>query len=81
MVGSVNNGYQSKLDQAMADTMRAWWEGLSKEELLTYMAEQPQIDANFIRQMLSNANCIMGIGVKFSMTSKEALSDFHSDRG
>lgn len=81
MVKSEGTGYQSKLDEAVANTMKAWWDSLSKEELLTYMAEQPGIDANFIRRMLADANCVMGIGVKFSMTSKEAISNFHAEQG
>ncbi len=78
MVEAKNAGYVSKLDQSLANTMREWWEGLSKEDLLTYIAEQPQITADFIRQMLANENIVMGIGVKFHMTSKEAISDFHA---
>ena len=80
MMKANNTGYQSKFDQAVETAMKEWWDGLSKEDLLTYMAEQPGIDANFIRSMLANANCVMGIGVKFSMTSKEAVSNFHADQ-
>lgn len=80
MVKPENSNYESKLNQAVSATMREWWDGLSKEDLLTYMAEQPQITADFIRQMLANENCVLGIGMMFSVTAKEARSNFHADQ-
>ncbi len=81
MVASNNSsGYDTKLNQAFSSAMKDWWDGLSKEELLTYLAEQPGITADFLRQMLANENVVMGIGVKFSVNSKEAASNFHADR-
>lgn len=80
MVKTENSSYESKLDQIMAQSMQTWWESLSKEELLTYMMEQPQITADFIRQMMANENCVMGIGVKFSMNAKDAKANLHVDQ-
>lgn len=80
MVEPKNTTYESKLDQVLQQGMREWWNSLSKEELLTYIMEQPQITADFIRQMLSNENCLMGFGVKFHMATNEVKANLHVNR-
>lgn len=70
--------YAEKMDQALTDTVAKWWAGLSKNELLTYLAEQPSITADDIRDMLANVNCLMKFEVNFTVMNRDATADFHT---
>lgn len=74
------NEYATKLDKGFTQAVEAWWNGLSKHEVLTYLDEQPTITADQIREMLANENCTLSFGVQFSVASKEAYTDFQQDK-
>lgn len=78
----VNNGssYSSKLDAIMAKAYTDWWTGLSKEEILKYLADQQDITADKLRQMIGNMNSVLGFDTKFSTRTFDALVDFRTDR-
>lgn len=71
--------YASKMDNVLTQAVRGWWEGLSKEELLSYLAEQPTISADNIRAMIGNMNCVLAFDVRYSSASGDAATDFHRE--
>ena len=44
--------YATKMDNVLRRVVAEWWDSLSKEELLTYLLEQPSITADHIRHAL-----------------------------
>jgi len=77
-INSNNNNYASKMDACMTKSMSEWFNGLSKEELLDYLAGQPAVTADTIREMLSTMNCVLAFDIRFSTASGEAVTDFHT---
>lgn len=76
--GGVQNsgGYIPKMDNALATAINDWWINLTKEELLGYIKDQPDVTADVIRNMLANENCVLSFGVAFSAATKAAVTDF-----
>lgn len=70
-------GYAPKMDNAVTAAMKDWWKGLSKEELLAYIQEQPSITADDIRNMMTNMNAVLAFDIRFSTMNNEAVTDFH----
>lgn len=79
---NINNGasYAPKMDNIMTKALKEWYMGLTKEELLAYLAEQPSITADVLRDMLSNMNCVLAFDVRFSASSNDAATDFHTGK-
>ena len=75
-----SGGYAAKLDQIAAAAYKSWWEGLTKEEILDYLRDQPQVTADNIRNMLANENCVISIGMAFDVSTHEAVADFHNNK-
>lgn len=76
---SNGGGYAPKMDTAVTKAISDWWNNLSKEELLAYLAEQPQVTADNIRNMLANEDCTLAFGMTFSAATCQAVTDFYSD--
>lgn len=72
-----NSGYAVKMDDMVTKTIHEWWSNLSKEELLEYIAEQPTMTADVIRNMMANMNCVMAFDIRYATASSEAVTDFH----
>lgn len=72
--------YATKMDKTLTEAVQAWWKGLSKEDLLNYMYEMPDITADHIRSMLSNEQCNLLFGVAFSLATLDAQADFHTSK-
>lgn len=70
--------YADKMDNMLKETVTQWWDGLSKEELLAYIAEQPSITADHIRTMFANEQVKLKFEVNFLVAAREASADFHS---
>lgn len=78
---SINNdgsGYAHKMDNAVTNAMQNWWKSLSKEELLAYLADQPNVTADNIRDMIRNMNSVLAFDIRFSTASEDAVTDFHT---
>lgn len=73
-------GYAPKMDNSLTKTIADWWNCLTKEELLTYLLNQPDITADHIRHMLANEDCTLAFGVKFSAATCDAVTDFHENK-
>lgn len=71
--------YSQKLNEALTAQLTAWWEGLSKEELLAYLAEQEDLTADGIREMLAAVNVNLDFGVDFSLANKTATVDMTAE--
>ena len=69
--------YADKMNEAMTQAVMNWWKGLSKEEILCYIAEQPTITADHLRTMMANSEATLAFDIKFSTSSKVAATDFH----
>lgn len=71
-------GYAPKMDTATTKAISDWWNNLSKAELLEYLAEQPAVTADNIRNMLANENCTLAFGITFSAATMQAVTDFYT---
>ena len=80
MDGNTNTNltYAQKLDEQISESIKAWWTGLSKEEILEYLAGQPSVTADTLRDMISNMNSVLAFDVRFSSNALEAAVDFHT---
>lgn len=72
------DGYAPKMDQGLTDAVSKWWSGLTKEELLQYLGEQPSVTADDLRRMLANENVTLAFGIHFATSNQSAVTDFHS---
>lgn len=75
-----SGGYAPKMDKVLTDAVQNWWKNLTKEEILMYLAEQPDITADILRNMLANEQCTMLMGVAFSMATLDAVADFNKTK-
>lgn len=73
-------GYAPKLDIIMSEGISQWWNGLSKNELLQYIAAQPNITADDIRRILANENTVLEFGAKFATASCDAVTNFYDEK-
>lgn len=78
LLNTDGSGYAQKMDNAVTNAMQSWWKSLSKEELLAYLAEQPNVTADNIRDMIRNMNTVLAFDIRFSTASEDAVTDFHS---
>lgn len=76
---SNNTNYAKKMNDAVTVAMKQWWEGLSKEEILAYLADQPAVTADALRKMLANTEAVLGFDIKFSTVSNAAVTTFHTE--
>ena len=79
-VNANGSDYAPKMDNNLTKTITEWWNGLSKEEILTYILNQPDITADHIRHMLANEDCTLAFGIKFSTATCDAVTDFHEGK-
>lgn len=71
-----DRSYATKMDDAATAAIKSWWEGLTKEELLSYLLDQPTITADNIRSMLANEECKLEFGMAFSTATMNAITAF-----
>ena len=76
---NTNSEYAEKMNALATKAMQDWWNNLSKEQLLQYLADQPNLTADNIRQMLSSMNTVLAFDIKLSLNTMEAKTDFHSN--
>lgn len=80
--GGVQNsgGYVPKMDNAFTAAIKQWWDNLTKEEIISYLSDQPNITADVLRNMLANENCVLSFGVSFATATQDAVTDFCNDK-
>lgn len=71
--------YAQKMDEIATKALAEWWNGLSKEELLQYLADQPALTADELRKMLGSVNTTLAFDISFALTNQEAHTNFHTD--
>lgn len=78
---NLNNGtsYGPKMDNCVSQAIKEWWKGLSKDEILAYLGEQPDVTADALREMLGGTNAILAFDVRFSASANEAVVNFHKN--
>ena len=70
--------YAQQMDDQLSEAMRNWWNNLTKEDLLQYLAEQPHVTADYLRTMLANEQSAMAVGAVFSFSAQNATTNFHT---
>lgn len=80
--GGIQNsgGYAPKMDNSLGAAVAAWWGGLTKDELLDYLRDQPDVTADVLRNMLANENCVLSFGLSFSTATQDAVTNFCNDK-
>lgn len=73
------SGYRQKMDTIAQEAFSKWWNGLTKQELLDYIAEQPSLTADVLRQMLADEQAVLSFGMSFHVANNQAVTDFHTD--
>ena len=68
--------YIAKLDQASTKIYAEWWNSLTKEELLAYIADQPTITVDDLRKLFANAQTTLNVGTEFNVATQSAVTDF-----
>lgn len=77
---NVGNNYAGKMDVLMTRALQEWWRGLTKEEILNYLAEQKCVTADDLRNMIGNNSAVLAFDVRFSSNNLEAVTDFHKNK-
>ncbi len=75
---SYTQSYTKKMDEMMTEATAKWWDSLTKEEILAYLQDSPEITADVLRMMLSNEQAALSIGSTFDTVTKRATSSFFS---
>lgn len=70
------NTFESKLNNMMKETMMNWWNNLSKQELLDYIAAQDGITADDIRGLFVNMNSSLEMGIEYNPIDNSTIVDF-----
>lgn len=78
MAQEMITNYASKMDDAVSQAISNWWNGLTKEEILAYLADQPTITADTLRQLVANNNSVMAFDIRFMSANGMAQTDFHN---
>ena len=78
LLGGGDN-YAPKMEESLTQSISEWWKNLTKSELLAYLADQPAVTADHLRQMLANEQCVLNVGVTFAIANNEATADFHTN--
>lgn len=73
------SGYAPKMDDVVSKAVKEWWQGLSKDEILAYLADQPTVTADTLREMMAGTDCVLAFGIRFSTSSNQADTDFRSN--
>lgn len=68
--------FESKLNDFMTQAAANWWNNLTKQELLDYLAAQENLTADDIRTMFSTMNSNLTFDIDFSTASSRAKVDF-----
>ena len=73
-------GYAEKLDKVLTSGVTNWYNNLSKQELLDFMKDRPDITADAIRSMMANSNIALGFATQFNTVTKSATSQFEEEK-
>lgn len=68
--------YSEKMDVSATEQFRGWWESLTKQELLAYLADSPEVTADTIRDFFKNSGVVLSFSVSFDSVSKQAHATF-----
>lgn len=72
-------GYVDFINEVLTKGVSAWWNQLSKEELVNFISDNPYITADTLRQMITNSNVKLMFNVKYdSVTNMSAVNFFNS---
>jgi hypothetical protein len=71
--------YADKMNEIATKAFTEWWNSLSKEELLQYLADQPALTADELRKMLGAVNTTLAFDISFALKSQEAHTNFHTE--
>ena len=72
------NGYAEKMNAIASEALTTWWENLTKEDILSYLADQPTITADVLRELIRNSDSVLAFDIRFSSEQNTAFTDFHT---
>lgn len=74
-----NSNYATKMNEILTEATSKWWNSLSKEDLLAYLAEQPDVTADTLRQMMSGTNCTLDFSLQYDTNQSTASATFYNN--
>lgn len=67
--------FQENLNARIQESLNAWWNSLTKDEILDYLKGQPQITADYLRTMLSNEGITLQFGTSFNCVDQSIATE------
>lgn len=75
-MSNFTESYAKKMNEALTEAANKWWSDLTKEEILAYLQDSPEITADVLRTMLYNEQAVLSIGSNFNTVTKTASASF-----
>ena len=73
-----NINYKEKLDSSLSGAMKAWWDSLTKEELLAFIGYTEAFTADTLRQLFASEDIAFMAQMVFSTKNKNAATNFNA---
>ncbi len=70
--------YVASMNGGLTTSVNDWWEGLSKDNLLAFLQDNPEVSADMLRAMIAYANVTLTFNVTFNSTEKKSSVEFFS---
>ena len=74
----MQTSYVDGINAALTKGVSIWWNHLSKEELMHFIADNPYITADTLRQMVTNSNVKLMFNVQYDSVSNMSTVNFFS---
>lgn len=74
-----NENYQQRLDRQVSNLIDAWWNGLSKDDLLEFIRDNKAITADMLRALFREQSVVIYSDLTFSTASNKAQVDFNGE--
>lgn len=75
-VGEDLQDYNYLLEETLRKGLGEWFQNLSKEQLLKFLADRKDITADTIRKMMANSSMALLFGTSYDTASGDAAADF-----
>lgn len=75
----VRQSYTNKINEQLTQALSNWWNNLTKEEILAYLANQPTVTADSLRSLLAETDTNLVFVTNFMAKDVKASVDFNED--
>lgn len=79
MGDQVRTSYENKINEGLTNALKAWWNSLTKEEILQYLASQETVTADTLRGLMADTNTELVFGMCFNTKALNADVNFTPD--